>query len=306
MRRLATVTIVAAAALCALPPESSPAFTLDFTFTGTVPAGLQSAVNYAGGLWESWLLDTGTGENENLEIAIDHKELGAGVLGEAGVSYVWYDSSYAYVPSMGTLLYGFDDNVFVTDGIINFNNQFSWYYPTDGNPGTGQYDAVTVALHEIGHQVGFYPTYQWSKANTWGVNVSANQYRLTHWDTLLRDETGNAPAAGEVNDDFNETDNPVYFIGSEAVAENGGNVPIYAPATYSPGSSLSHLNQQAIFEDYLMSFSLNPGEAIHSLSAVEVAMLRDLGWNAVPEPATAVMLVLGGLAVLSKRTRRKA
>ena len=301
-----TAVLAVFAASCATLTPSAPAFTLDFTFTGSVPADLRNAVTYAGGLWSSWLLDTNTAENEDIEITVDYKDLGAGVLGEAGPTRVWYDNNYLYLPATAAVLYGAGDTD-NEDGIINFSNnsRFDWYTATDGNPAGGQYDAVTVALHEIGHQVGFYPTYEMSKDNTWGYNIIGNQYRLTKWDTLLRDASGHAPAAGQVNDAFNETGNPIYFTGSEAVAEYGGNIPIYAPADYAPGSSLSHVDEQPPFESYLMSYSLNTGEAIHSLSAVEVAMLRDLGWNAVPEPASAVLLAFGA-AVLSRRRRKTA
>jgi hypothetical protein len=36
-------------------------------------------------------------------------------------------------------------------------------------------------------------------------------------------------------------------------------------------------------------------------SGVEVAMLRDLGWNAVPEPLTVLLLGLGGVALRKRR-----
>ncbi len=282
-----------------LLPACSMAFMLDFTFEPGVPADLQTAVNYAGGLWESWLLDTASGESEDVEIKIDYRDLGANVLGEAGPTYVWYDDDYAYLPSIGAILYGADDTDNM-DGVINFSNRFTWYYGTDGNPGASQYDAVTVAVHEIGHQVGFYDSYEASTNNKWGYNITGT-YRLMHYDTFLRDEDGDAPVAGG-GDSFNETDNPVYFVGTNAKLANGGDdIPIYAPSSYSPGSSLSHLDVQEPFSNYMMAPLYH--EVCHDLSDVEIGILRDLGWQAVPEPATVVLLGLSSLIFVLRRRR---
>ena len=38
---------------------------------------------------------------------------------------------------------------------FNNNADAPWYYGTDANPGPGQYDFVTVVLHELGHGLGF-------------------------------------------------------------------------------------------------------------------------------------------------------
>jgi hypothetical protein len=104
---------------------------------------------------------------------------------------------------------------------------------------------------------------------------------------------------------FNETDNPVYFDGAAAKAANGGSdVAIYAPTTYSSGSSLSHLDEST-FPNALMSPSIGLGQEIRQPTSLEWAMMTDMGWQIVPEPGTVGML-LGLLATwLFWRWRRQ-
>ena len=39
---------------------------------------------------------------------------------------------------------------------FNSNDKVNWYYGTDGNTPSGQFDFVTVVLHELGHGLGFF------------------------------------------------------------------------------------------------------------------------------------------------------
>jgi hypothetical protein len=100
------------------------------------------------------------------------------------------------------------------------------------------------------------------------------------------------PAAGSRGQggNFNQTDNPVYFVGTNSTAANGGNsVEIYAPTTFSSGSSLVHLNT-ATYPNALMKHAIAAGTMVRAPSDLEWAMMRDMGWNIVPEPGTLVLL----------------
>lgn len=124
----------------------------------------------------------------------------------------------------------------------------SWNIGT-GTPTSGQIDFRSVVTHEIGHALGFYPSYAsndyWGAC--WGTSSSPNTFAgylgLSNWDKFLVDNTGNHPAPNATGTpgDFNQVANPVYFTGPHAVAYYGGNVPVYAPNPYEGGSSLSHL-----------------------------------------------------------------
>ena len=282
-----------------------PSYGADF------PSWAQTALDYAADTWDTqWIASTASDPDaENLYLELRWEDLGSGILGGASVNF-WTSAEvdYWYTPAQFKIFFNEPNNPAeggLTEGYITFNNSFNWYSGTDGNTPAGQYDFVSVALHELGHKMGFSDTYGLAQTNTWGATYSG-QWRLGIYDTFLIDESGNAPEAGVQNDAFGETDNPVYFAGSNAVAANDGqNVPIYAPLTFSSGSSLVHLNEVTPFKDYLMSYSIGSGESVHTLSSVEWGLYEDLGWTMTPEPATATLALLAAAAGAWIRFRRK-
>jgi autotransporter-associated beta strand protein len=155
------------------------------------------------------------------------------------------------------------------DARMAFNTNFSWNTGT-GTPSSSQYDLRSVVTHELGHTLGFYSTYN-SSTDTFSSSG------LSEWDKLLVDKSGNKPVAGGTGtpDNFKETDNPVYFTGTKAEAAYGGEVPVYAPTTYSSGSSLSHLD----LPNDLMSPSMSAGVTRRSPSNIDWGIMKDLGWS---------------------------
>jgi hypothetical protein len=175
-----------------------------------------------------------------------------------------------------------------------------------GLPTGTQIDFRSVITHEIGHALGFASTYTSTgpTADTWWAGG------ITAWDSHLIDSAGNRPAVGSTGTpgNFNQLDNPVYFDGTYAVSANGGNaVPIYAPDPFEPGSSLTHLDDSGGFTTALMSHSIGSAQYARSPNAVEWAIMRDLGWQVVPEPGTLTMLFgLAGAALVMLIRRRGA
>ncbi|MGD0517021.1 MAG: hypothetical protein ABSA26_05745, partial [Thermoguttaceae bacterium] len=158
------------------------------------------------------------------------------------------------------------------DARMSLNTTMSWNTGT-GTPGSSQYDLRSVVTHELGHTLGFYSTYD-SSTDTFSSSG------LSEWDKLLVDSSGNKPVAGGTGTpgNFNQVDAPVYFTGSKAEAAYGGEVPVYAPTTYSSGSSLSHLDETLLPDD-LMSPSMSAGVTRRSPSTLDWAILKDLGWS---------------------------
>ena len=64
-----------AAAAIVLAPSTASALTFDFTFEAGTPSELETAVNHAGDLWESWLTNTASGESEDVELTISYESL---------------------------------------------------------------------------------------------------------------------------------------------------------------------------------------------------------------------------------------
>jgi hypothetical protein len=78
--------------------------------------------------------------------------------------------------------------------------------------------------------------------------------------------------------------NNVYFDGINSRAANGNaRVPLYAPSSWNPGSSFSHLAQSYDNSvNALMTYSLSRGESEHSPGPVTMGILRDVGWTFAP------------------------
>lgn len=180
---------------------------------------------------------------------------------------------------------------------------YTWNFGTAAPTGT-QYDFQSVVTHEIGHSLGWGGTYS-SASDTWWSGGT------TAWDKNLRDSMGTMPAVdgSGTPGNFNQLDNPVYFVGSNAVALYGGPVPVYAPATYASGSSLAHLDTST-FSEYVMAHAVANGVQKREVSPLEWAMMVDMGWSvdpalwtSTPEPSVLV-LVGSGLLLIRRRRRR--
>jgi hypothetical protein len=95
----------------------------------------------------------------------------------------------------------------------------------------------------------------------------------------------------------------LYFGGPNAIAVYGGPVPLYTPSPWEAGSSVTHLNDSTFtgVATQLMNALADTGKGIRTLSAVELAIFKDLGYTVVPAPVTATALLFIGLVFLRRR-----
>lgn len=211
-------------------------------------------------------------------------EMSAGTLG-GSASALWANYNRIWTGSEAAWRDGNTSSSVTWDTYVVYNSNYSWNFGS-GAPGFSSYDFRSVALHEIGHSLGWVTSYD-PDYDDFGYGG----YGLTAFESFLVDGSGNSPFNGTAGapGNFNELDNPVYFSGAKAAAIYGGPVPIYAPENYSPGSSLSHLDTTT-FSDYTMSHAIANGAMKRTLSDLEIAMMSDMGWDVIPEPSP-VMLV---------------
>ncbi len=261
------------------------------------PAAAKTAFNYAAAQWSALLDGSVTIDIQ----ACWQSNLPAGVLG--GASHDWVHAfdfnnepigSSWYPSALADQLNGSNTNGTDYDIDATFSSTFNWYYGTDGNTPFGQYDFVSVVMHEIGHGLGFdgvmsYGTFPincgGATLGCWGSGSGFpgvyDRFTENGSNQALLNTTQFPNPSVALGSQL--TSNNLYFDGPNARAANGGSrVKIYAPATWKAGSSYAHLDE--VFNNTphaLMTFALSNGESEHHPGAVTLGMFQDMGWTTV-------------------------
>jgi hypothetical protein len=168
------------------------------------------------------------------------------------------------------------------DLTLNMNSgRTDWYFGTDGNCPAGQYDFVSIAMHEIIHGLGF--------TGRFGFANNGYEYVISEWDepstydnlvadgsgTLITNLTTTEAAAAIVTD--------VEFSGASTMAQNGNLRPdLYAPSTWNGGSSYSHFDESYFATgtlNSLMTPFIGNGEVNHTPGPVGLALMQDIGYS---------------------------
>jgi hypothetical protein len=259
------------------------------TFVVNYDAGFQAnpqamaAFQHAVDIWASQITSS-----VPIVVEASFEALGENVLGSAGSTYGIRDWPGAPIPgtfyqaALANKLAGTDLGPGTTDIEASFSSEASWYYGLDANPDFSQYDFVSVALHELGHGLGFGGTASVSGGiGTWGSNGRPRIY-----DRFVQNGLGQtliSLPSGTVALGALLTGNSLFWNGANAVAANGGAMPrMYAPASWDQGSSFSHLDEStygAGNANSLMTPAIGQAEAIHDPGPIARGMFTDMGWT---------------------------
>jgi hypothetical protein len=252
------------------------------------PADAMDAALYGALIWASGL-------NTTVPITINAgwvNNMGAGVLGHSGT--LWFHRNFTGAPqtdtwypvSLANTLHGSDLTPTDADIYMGFSSIFSWYTGTDGRPPNDNYDLVSVVLHEICHGLGFAGSMGYSGGQgSWGLSTPPTNPII--YDRFTEDNSGvsllNTTTYPNPSTALGDalTGGNIFFNGFQANLANGGSrVPLYAPSTWNPGSSFSHLAESYNNTvNALMTYSLGYGESEHSPGPVTKGLLRDVGWT---------------------------
>jgi hypothetical protein len=231
--------------------------------------------------------------------------LAGGTLASSGSDLI--PGSNAFLPTVvqNKILTGVDSNGASPDGTIDWNFGYGWgYFATVP---AGSYDFQSTAMHELLHTYGFL-----SVVDSAGKNTDPT---WTDFDGFMVTKTGTSVFNGTT---FNVAYNPnltggvnngMYFGGANAKAANGGNpVPLYSPSPFESGSSMSHLNDDfyngssAPRPEMLMNASSDTGLGVRTLSAIEIGIMKDLGYTMVSSSPTIAVIFIG-LMLVRRRKR---
>jgi hypothetical protein len=222
------------------------------------------------------------------------------VLGSAGTNTVHADFPGAiepstwYVQALANKLAGVDLVPSTADIRARFNSVLgngcplpvSWYYGLDASPGGGEIDFVSVALHEIGHGLGFAATTSLSTGEKFLGLDDAYTRRLEDHDlgAYYVDLTDDERVAASTSV------SSLHAVGPQVIATSGslvsgvdanGHVEMYAPDPQQPGSSVSHFSNALSPNDLMEPSYTGPNHSV----TLSRALLGDEGWDApVPTP----------------------
>lgn len=170
------------------------------------------------------------------------------------------------------------------DIICSFNQQKAFYFGTDGNTPSTQYDFVTVALHEIAHGLGISgfisdkngigsienPTNSPSSYDYYIFNTNKQQIANTSLFKSPSRDLHHQITSDKLN--FSSAANVDKVISA-----------LYAPATWNNGASIYHLKHGTCGpeESNLMTPFSYKGEAIHNIGQNTLQILSEIGWEEV-------------------------
>jgi hypothetical protein len=250
----------------------------------------QQAFQYAIDIWQSVLVSP-----IHIRIDASWEPLEANTLGSAGATTLYRDFREALRPNLwypvalAERLTARELNpVTEPDIVALFNSNINWYYGLDGRTPPGQYNLVTVVLHEIAHGLGFFSSFDIeNNQGLWGEETGyafiydfflengANQ-RLLNTAFFSNPSTQLASQL---------TSNNLFFDSSTPsdVSDIRTGLPrIYAPMEFNRGSSISHLDESRYppgNDNALMTPQIARSESIYWPGEITLQIMTSLGWR---------------------------
>lgn len=242
----------------------------------------RQAFEHATSIWESLLTSP-----VEIRVAAVWTNLPGGTLGSAGpafwaANFTGTPKHNVYYPGpLAEKLAGEDLNgPEEYDIVAQFNSSADWHFESSGMPDAGEFDFITVVLHELGHGLGFTSTFEveddigrYGRYTNNGVPFTYDLF-LVNGSSQNLFETFASPSAQLA---AQLTGNNVHFKSpfGATIAK------VFAPGVFSEGSSISHLDPVVFPQgspNSLMRPFVNPNEVNHDPGVVLQRIFRDMGW----------------------------
>ncbi len=254
-------------------------------YKDTIGAQRLEVFERAAFLWSS-LLDL----DYDIEVSASFSDLacesGSATLGYAGperiarISDVWYPTAQANQINKSDTSDEFVDiyaefNANIDNGCYD-GAPDGWYYGLDNNEPDNQEALLDVVMHEIGHGLGFL---------TFVSNGELYSGSIDSYTRFLKD-SGTGKSWADMTDAerlTSSTADSLVWSGSEgnalaASATNGlisGELKLHAPASFSSGSSVSHISTDASPDQLMEPYNTDDGVS----PSYELGMLKDMGYK---------------------------
>jgi hypothetical protein len=309
---LATGGWIAPVAVVAAPATPVEGATFNITWsTGceTPPPEAVTALEYAAGLWGTWISST-----VPIEVTVcwtpnlsSGDTLGTGM----PTKYIYNFSgaplvNTAYPIALANALTGSDLDATRADMTLQFKSNTAWSFvltPTHLTAPVAGEDFVAVALHELAHGLGFIGNmYEDYNVGFCGTGLYGYLYPCpTPYDWFAVDSAGVALLSYLPNDPYTlaaRLKGDANFGGANTVAANGGMVAkLFSPSDdFYFGSSLSHLDQTTFQGGPNRLMTPSYSDVTRHPGPVTLSILQDMGWlraDGVPNVITSGPLVVG-------------
>lgn len=247
------------------------------------PENAKAAFQRAVDIWE-YLIHS----DVPIRVSAYWEQLGTNVLGAANttdfkINFPGAKKANTYYPiALAEKLAGKPLNSdYEADIYCRFNSAMTWHYGSPETIAAGTYDFTTIVLHELGHGLGFISTMRVTGQN--GDYGLGTPYKSIY-DIFLETQDGrNLIDTASYDRNSNEmyrilTGNNLYFEKTVGIERP----KVYAPTSFSVGSSISHLDDNTYFsgtQNALMTSTARSREVTHDPGPLALAIFHEMGWK---------------------------
>lgn len=242
----------------------------------------RQAFEHATSIWESLLTSP-----VQIRVAAVWTNLPGGTLGSAGPAFWAANFTGApkrniyYAGPLAEKLAGANLNgTEEYDIVAQFNSTADWYFETSGIPDPGEFDFITVVLHELGHGLGFTSTFEveddigrYGRYTDNGIPFVYDLF-LANGTSQNLYETFESPSSQLAT---HLSGNSLFFKSPF----DADMAQVFAPGVFSEGSSISHLDPTVFPQgspNSLMRPFVSPNEVNHNPGSVMQKIFSDMGW----------------------------